>query len=99
MKKILLAEALLRRKELQEKVNVLARVKDEVLHEVVMTRKKVSDDYDDIVAKVPKIPANELTACYDWHARQLRLVDAAIQQANWNTQIEVQDSVMDDFKD
>jgi hypothetical protein len=99
MKKILLAEALLRRKELQEKVNVLARVKDEVLHEVVMTRKKVSDDYDDIVAKVPKITANELTACYDWHARQLRLVDAAIQQANWNTQIEVQDSVMDDFKD
>ena len=32
------------------------------------------------------------------HEKQLRLVDAAIQQANWTTEIEVGGTVMQDYK-
>ncbi len=92
-----LAEALLRRKELQGKVDVLSKIKDKDLFEVKASRKNVADGIDDIVAQVPKLTASQVTAEYDWHARQLRLVDAAIQQANWTVDIEVDGSVMSDY--
>ena len=95
---IKLAEALLRRKELQEKVAVLKNIQNKDLFEVKATRRNVTDSIDDIVVQVPKLSASQVTQEYDWHARQLRLVDAAIQQANWTTVIEVQDTVMQDFK-
>lgn len=92
-----LAEALLRRKELEAKVGVLKNIQDKNLFEVRAQRKNVTENIDDIVAAVPKLTASQVTAEYDWHARQLRLVDAAIQQANWTTQVEVQESVMQDY--
>lgn len=95
--KVKLAEALLRRKELQGKVDVLKQIQDKNLFEVKAQRKQVTDSIDDIVAMVPKLTASQVTAEYDWHARQLRLVDAAIQQANWTCEIEVQETVMADF--
>lgn len=96
--KVKLAEALLRRKELQGKVDVLKQIQDKNLFEVKAQRKQVTDSIDDIVAMVPKLTASQVTAEYDWHARQLRLVDAAIQQANWTCEIEVQETVMADFE-
>lgn len=96
--KVKLAEALLRRKELQGKVDVLRQIQDKNLFEVKAQRKQVTDSIDDIVAMVPKLTASQVTAEYDWHARQLRLVDAAIQQANWTCEIEVQETVMADFE-
>lgn len=96
--KVKLAEALLRRKELQGKVDVLKQIQDKNLFEVKAQRKQVTDSIDDIVAIVPKLTASQVTAEYDWHARQLRLVDAAIQQANWTCEIEVQETVMADFE-
>lgn len=96
--KVKLAEALLRRKELQGKVDVLKQIQDKNLFEVKAQRKQVTDSIDDIVAMVPKLTASQVTAEYDWHARQLRLVDAAIQQANWTCEIDVQDTVMADFE-
>lgn len=96
--KVKLAEALLRRKELQGKVDVLKQIQDKNLFEVKAQRKQVTDSIDDIVAMVPKLTASQVTAEYDWHARQLRLVDAAIQQANWICEIDVQDTVMADFE-
>jgi len=98
MAEIKLAEALLRRKELQEKVDLLRNIKDRDLFEVKARRQQVSEGIDDVVAQVPKLTASQVTSEYDWHARQLRLVDAAIQQANWTTEIEVKDSVMEDYK-
>lgn len=95
--KITLAEALLRRKELQEKVDVLKEFRSKDLFETKATRRQVSEGIDDIVASVPKLTASQVTREFDWHARQLRLVDAAIQQANWGTQIEIKESVMEDF--
>jgi len=94
---IKLAEALLRRKELTEKVQVLRQIQQTALFEVRAKRVKVTDDLDDVVAQVPKLTASEVTAEYDWHARQLRKIDAAIQQANWTAELTVDDDVMRDF--
>lgn len=96
--KVKLAEALLRRKELQQKVDVLAQIKATALFETRAQRRQVTESIDDIVAQVPKLTASQVTAEYDWHARQLRLVDAAIQQANWTTEIDVEDTTMQDYK-
>jgi hypothetical protein len=95
--KVKLAQALLRRKELQGKVDALRHINESVTYEVVARRQNVADGIDDVVAKVPKLTASEVTKEYDWHARQLRLIDAAIQQANWTTDIDVETSTMDDF--
>ena len=92
-----LAELLLRRKELQLKVDVLQNIKDRDLFEVKANRQKITENIDNIVAQVPKLEANQVTREFDFHARQLRLVDAAIQQANWTTGVEVQEMVMDDY--
>lgn len=95
--KVKLAEALLRRKELQEKVNQLRTIKDSDAFEIKTTRTPAHEGIDDVIAAVPKITAEELTAAYDWHAKQLRLVDAAIQQANWTVEIDVGQDVMADY--
>jgi len=94
---IKLAEALLRRKELQGKVDTLKSIKQADLYEVKVRRQQVTDSVDDITAQVPKLTASQVTREFDWHCRQLRLVDSAIQQANWTTILEVQESVMADF--
>lgn len=95
---IKLAEALLRRKELQGKVDMLKQIKDRDLFEVKAQRKQITDSLDDVIAQVPKLTASQVTQEYDWHSRQLRLIDAAIQQANWTTGIEVDPTTMADFE-
>ncbi len=95
--KIKLAEALLRRKELNGKVDQLRQIKTSDLFEMRFERKKISEDMDDIKAQVPKLTASQVTAEFDFYARQLRLVDAAIQQANWTTDLELTDTVMGDY--
>jgi hypothetical protein len=74
-----LAEALLRRKELQQKVDRYAKINIDGLFETKVQRK--------------------MNACYDYHAKHLRLIDAAIQNANWNTPIEVDENAMKDWID
>ena len=95
--KIKLAEALLRRKELDGKVKLLSTIKASALFEVKAVRKQITDSIDDIVASVPKLTVSQVTAEYDFYSRQLRLVDAAIQQANWTTELDVDGSVMADY--
>jgi hypothetical protein len=96
--KVKLAEALLRRKELQGKVDMLKHIQDKNLFEVKAQRRQVTESLDDIIAQVPKLTASQVTSEYDWHSRQLRLVDSAIQQANWTCEIEVDQTVMSDYK-
>lgn len=97
--KVKLAEALLRRKELNEKVEQLKKINVQNLFEVKVQRKNVTENLDDIIAQVPRITLAQVSAGYDWYAKQLRLVDAAIQQANWVTEIEVGNDVMSDFSE
>ena len=93
-----LAEALLRRKELQGKVDRASNIKTQDVYELKMTRKQVHEGIDDIVAQVPKLTLSQVTAECDFYSKQLRLIDAAIQQANWTTDLEVNGVVNDDFK-
>lgn len=95
--KITLAEALLRRKELNGKVDMLKSIKQVNLFEVKVRRQAVTDSIEDITAQVPKLTASQVTAELDWHARQLRLIDAIIQQTNWITKIEINTETMEDF--
>ena len=92
-----LADALLRRKELQEKVNQIRQVKDKDLFEMRFERKQVNESIDDIAAQVPKCDLHEVTKEYDYYANKLRLIDAAIQQLNWTTDITVTPKVWEDF--
>lgn len=96
---IKLAEALLRRKELQAKVELLKKIKDsQVYYEVRAQRVKVTDGIDELSINWPKLELNQVTREYDHAARQLRLIDAAIQQTNWTASIETDPMVMEDFK-
>ena len=92
-----LAEALLRRKELQGKVDVLKNIKDKDLFEVRAKRVNVTESLDDITAMVPKLTASQVTAEFDHYAKQLRLIDAAIQQANWTTDVPFVGTEMTDY--
>lgn len=93
-----LAEALLRRKELDAKVKQLATIKVEKMFHPILQRKPAAEGYDDIIGQVPKLTASQVTAEYDFYARQLRLIDAAIQQANWTAELSIPDaSVMSDY--
>lgn len=94
-----LAEALLRRKELQQKVELLKNIKNNnLIYEVRGQRVKITDGLDELTAAFPKLELSKVTAEYDWHARQLRLIDAAIQHANWTCEVTCDESVMQDFK-
>lgn len=96
--KIKLAEALLRRKELAEKLEVVKKLKDtQIYYEVRAQRVKVTEGIDELSANYPKLTASQVTAEFDYVAKQLRLVDALIQQANWTVELEVEPMVMEAF--
>jgi hypothetical protein len=92
-----LAEALLRRKELQGKVDRIKALREQDLFETRVTRKQVHEGIDDVIAAIPKLELNQVTTEYDHYAKILRMIDSSIQQANWNTDIEVNPIVGKDF--
>lgn len=98
--KIKLAEALLRRKELQEKIDRIKVIRDaDLCYQVRAKRITVSDGLEDLNADFPKLTLSQVTAEYDHYARALRLIDAAIQQANWTCEMEVDSVTMSDYKE
>lgn len=94
-----LAEALLLRKELQAKVDRLKAIDNKAMFETKTGRGACQDGFNDMIAEVSKISFQQFTHCYDWHAKQLRRVDAAIQQANWATDVQVDDEASKDYVD
>lgn len=92
-----LADALLRRKELNQKVDQLRAIKDKDIFEFRFERKQINENLDDIKAQVPVLEANQVTAEFDYYANKLRLIDAAIQQLNWTTNITVDKLVWKDY--
>lgn len=96
---IKLAEALLRRKELQQKVELVKKIKDnQAYYEIRGQRVKVTEGLEEVSANYPKLELNQVTAEYDFCARQLRLIDAAIQRVNWSADVDIDGMVMEDFK-
>lgn len=94
-----LAECLLRRKELQEKLDRMNTINNRDLFDIKIARKKVTDNVDDITATVPKMSYSQFEAEYRFYARQLRLIDAAIQQANWTTEVKATEGCFDDYEE
>lgn len=89
-----IAEALLLRKHLQDKVQQLHNIKlqgEQGLFEVKFKRESVNTNsqaaLDEITAQVPKVTMKEITAEYDLYASELRKLDASIQQANWTFEV------------
>lgn len=97
MTEMVLAQALLRRKELQQKVDQLRRIKEGNFFQMRIRRVSVNESTDNITAQVPVLAASQVTREYDHAARQLRLIDQEIQRANWNTSIEVDPLVLQDY--
>lgn len=98
MSKIKLAEALLLRKQFMGKVAQLSTIKDRDLFELKAKRVNITDNLDDITAQVPLLSAAQVTQEYDWYSKQLRLVDAAIQQANWTVEIDVSGEAVEGYQ-
>jgi hypothetical protein len=95
---IKLAEALLRRKELAEKLTVLRHFKDnQMYYEIRGQRVKVMEGLEDVNANYPKLTASQVTAEFDFVARQMRLIDALIQQTNWTCELEVDPMIMEAY--
>ncbi len=92
-----LAQALLRRKELNGLLARVAPINTGDLFVARIKRTSAAEGFDDIVANVPRIGGEDVDAYYNWHARQLRELDAAIQRTNWETKVEIPASVMDDY--
>ena len=96
--KIKLAEALLRRKQLQEKVNILKNFKDhQAIYQVHPKRIRIDESLDEVQGLYPKLDVSQVTSEYDHYAQALRLIDATIQQANWTCDIDVNDVAMKEF--
>ena len=94
--KVKLAEALLRRKELEGKVKQLAAIKQSLLIDTVVQRIKVQEGFDDLTIKYNKVSVKEVTAEFDFYSRALRLCDAAIQQMNWTVELDEAEKYMSD---
>ena len=93
---IKLAEALLRRKELAEKLSILRHFKDNQLYyEVRGQRVPIDKGIEDLNMNVPKLTASQVTAEYDFVAKQMRLIDALIQQTNWTAIVQIDPMVME----
>ncbi len=89
-----IAQALLLRKQLEEKVKQLQPIKhlgDNGLFEVKTQRKQASENVDEVTFQIPKITLSEVTKEYDKYASALRKLDAAVQKANWEFDVEFTD--------
>lgn len=90
-----IAQALLLRKQLDEKVKQLTPIKnmgDTGLFTVQTKRINVSADTDEVSFQIPKMTLSEVTKEYDKFASALRKLDAAVQKANWEFDVDFTDA-------
>ena len=86
-----LAQALLLRKQLESEVKRLEPLRlqwQQGLFETKTSRRSISTEIDEIIVTSPKVSFEEFTKEFSKKATQLRKLDAAIQQANWLTDID-----------
>lgn len=89
-----IAQALLLRKQLESKVKQLEPIKnlgDNGLFETKVKRINVSQEVDEVSIQVPKMTLSEITSEYDKYASALRKIDASIQKANWEFDVDFTD--------
>lgn len=93
-----LAECLLRRKELHDKLERMSSIRTRDMFENRVKRVKVTDSVDEVIADVPKMTFAQFDAEYNFYSKQLRLVDAAIQQINWTAEVPSVDACFTDYE-
>ena len=89
-KSLTIAEALVLRKHLAEKVEQLRPIKvngDNGMFELQTKRTKVTDEVDEITLQVPKVEMANITKEFDTYSKALRELDTAIQKANWENTV------------
>ena len=89
-----IAQALLLRKQLEQKVKQLEPIKqmgDNGIFATKVNRINVSEQIDEVSIQVPKITLSEMTAEFDKYASSLRKLDASIQKANWEFDVDFTD--------
>lgn len=90
-----IAQALLLRKQLEAKVKQLEPIKqlgENGLFEIKTSRRNVSVDTDEVSFQIPKVTLSEVTKEYDRFASALRKLDAAVQKANWEFDLDFTDA-------
>jgi len=86
-----IAEALLLRKQLESKVKQLEPLKlqgDKGMFELQTKRMNVSENVDEVKMQLPRITLADVTETYDHYASELRKLDASIQKANWENEVD-----------
>jgi hypothetical protein len=86
-----IASALLLRKQLEKKVAQLEPIKklgDDGLFETKVKRLNITEQIDEVSIQVPKMTLSDVTAEYDKYATALRKLDASIQKANWEFDVD-----------
>lgn len=92
-----IAEALLLRKQLEAKVKQLEPLKvqgEQGVYEQKVQRMNVSENIDEVTIQVPKVELSQITKAYDYYASELRKIDASIQKANWQYDVEYKESIL-----
>lgn len=90
-----IAQGLLLRKQLEAKIKQLEPIKrmgDQGLFETKVNRINVTNEVDQVTMEIPKITLEEVTREYDKYASALRKLDAAVQKANWEFELDFADS-------
>ena len=85
-----IAQALLLRKQLEQKVAQLQPIKemgDKGLFETKVNRINVTDQMDEVSIQTPRMTLGDVTKEFDKYATALRKLDASIQQANWEFEV------------
>lgn len=88
-----IAEALVLRKHLEQKVRQLEPVKvagENGAFELKTERVKITDEVDEVKFQIPKVELSSITKEYDMYSKALRQLDTAIQAANWQYEVDVQ---------
>lgn len=89
-----IAQALLLRKQLEKKVAQLEPIKnygEQGLFETKTKRINVSEQFDEVSLQIPKLTLADVTGEYDKYASALRKLDASIQKANWEFDVDFSD--------
>ena len=86
-----ISEALLLRKQLESKVKQLEPLKvqgEKGMFEMQSKRINVSENVDEVTMQLPRITLSDITDTYDHYATELRKLDASIQKANWEFEVD-----------
>lgn len=92
---IKLSAALVLRKHLDARVKQLTPLKmagDQGAFEIQTKTRQVSDTVQEVTNQLPRITLEELTKEYDKYSKALRQLDTKIQETNWLTEIEFDDT-------